>query len=61
MDIDGIDDGVWIRLEPELLSNVAQRLCKKDAGAMRLACKTWQQSISSGVHSMAVVSRQKSH
>lgn len=60
MGIDGMDDNVWLTLEPEILFNIARRLCKKDAGAMRLACKTWQRSISSGVHSMTVVSLRSS-
>ena len=56
---DGVKDSIWLTLEPEILSNVAKRLCKRDAGSMRLACRTWQQSISCGVHSMVIVSLAK--
>ena len=56
MEINSKEDSPWISLEPEILSNIAKRLCRRDTGSMRLACKTWQQSISSGVLTMAVVS-----
>ena len=54
-----IDDGVksaWISLEPEILSSIAKLLSRRDAGAMRLACKTWQKGINQGIHSLAIVS-----
>lgn len=53
--VEGKYDSEWLALEPEIVSNIAKRLGRKDAGAMRLTCRTWQQGVSSGVDTLIVV------
>lgn len=55
MEVDNTSGSAWLTLEPGIMSNIAKRLSRGDAGALRLTCKTWKQAVSLGVQSMAVV------
>ena len=53
---DRVAESEWLSLEPEIVSNIAKRLGRKDVGSIRLTCKTWLDGVSLGIEKLTIVS-----